>query len=177
MRRNQDRTRLSAPSDSDMKFVIPSALCLYVLTAVPLTTAVAQELAPAKLPPGPGRDTLVRVCGDCHGVDVFEGQRRTRGQWREVVDDMVARGANASDDDTAAIMNYLATVFGHVNVNKASESDIATVLELASTEAAAIVRYRTTSGEFKTLDDLKKVPGFDLSHVEAKKDRITFAGQ
>ena len=160
-----------------MKFVIPSALCLYVLAAVPLTTAVAQEPAPAELPPGPGRDTLVRVCGDCHGVDVFEGQRRTRAQWRKVVDDMVARGANASDDDTAAIMNYLATVLGRVNVNTASESDIAIVLELASTEAAAIISYRTTSGEFKTLDDLEMVPGLDSSKVKAKKERITFAGQ
>jgi competence protein ComEA len=160
-----------------MKFVIPSTLCLYVLTAVPLTTAVAQEISPVELPPGPGRDTLVRVCGDCHGVDVFEGQRRTRSQWREVVDDMVARGANASDDDTAAIMNYVSTVLGRVNVNTATESDIATVLELASTEAATIVSYRTKVGEFKTLDDVKRVPGLDSSTVETKKDRITFAGQ
>lgn len=119
---------------------------------------------------------LVRVCDDCHGVDLFEDQRRTRAQWREVVEDMVSRGANASNDDTRAIIDYLATVLGRVNVNKATESDIATVLELASTEASAIVSYRATSGEFKALDDLKNVPGLDFRKVEARKDRITFSG-
>jgi len=160
-----------------MKLVIASALGVYSLAVASLTAAAGQTPAPAELPPGPGRDTVLRVCGDCHGVDLIEGQRRTRGQWREVVEDMVGRGANASDDETKAIIDYLATALGRVNVNKASESDIETVLELASTEAAALVSYRTKSGEFKSLDDLKNVPGLDFSKVEAKKDRITFAGQ
>ena len=131
----------------------------------------------AELPPGPGKDTLVRVCSDCHGVDLVEGQRRTRGQWKELIDDMVARGANSSDEDVKAIINYLATALGRVNVNKAEASDFQAVLELAESEATAIITYRTSVGEFKAIDDLKKVPGLDFSKVEAKKDRITFAGQ
>ena len=90
---------------------------------------------------------------------------------------MVARGANSSDDDTKTIINYLATLLGRVNVNKALEPDIEAVLELTPTEASAIVSYRTQSGEFKALDDLKNVPGLDFGKVETKKDRITFAGQ
>lgn len=160
-----------------MNLVMVSALCLYSVALASLPAAAGRVPAPAELPPGPDRDTVVRVCGDCHGVDLIEGQRRTRGQWRELVEDMVSRGANASDDDTKAVINYLATALGRVNVNTASESDIETVLELASTEAAAIVSYRTNAGDFKSLDDLKNVPGFDFSKVEAKTDRITFAGQ
>jgi competence protein ComEA len=170
-----ERTRARRAIEN-MKRVIESALCVYSLAVASLAAVTGPAPAPAELPPGPGRNTVVRVCGDCHGVDLIEG-RRTRGQWRELVEDMVSRGANASEDDTKAVINYLATALGRVNVNKASESDIETVLELASPEAAAIVSYRTTAGDFKSIDDLKNVPGLDFSKVEAKKDRITFAGQ
>src|SRR5215216_1461426 len=129
-----------------MKFsLFASTASAFVLTLASVTAAGSAgpvAAMAAELPPGPGKDTLVRVCSDCHGVDLVEGQRRTRGQWKELVDDMVARGANSSDEDVKAIINY-----------------------------------RTTVGEFKAIDDLKKVPGLDFSKVEAKKDRITFAGQ
>jgi competence protein ComEA len=161
-----------------MKFnLFAATVSAFVLALASVTAARPAADVAGELPPGPGRDTVLRVCGDCHGVDVIEGQRRTRGQWREVVEDMVSRGANAADDDTKVVINYLATMLGRVNVNKASESDIETVLDLASTEAAAIVSYRTTAGDFKSIDDLKNVPGLDFSKVEARKDRITFAGQ
>jgi competence protein ComEA len=161
-----------------MRFTLFAATVSALFLALTSVTAARPAGAfAAELPPGPGRDTLLRVCSDCHGVDLIEGQRRTRGQWKELVDDMVARGANATDDDSKAVINYLAAALGRVNVNKASESDIEAVLELAATEAAAIVSHRTKSGEFKALDDLKNVPGLDFSKVEAKKERITFAGQ
>ena len=34
--------------------------------------------------------------------------------------------------------------------------------------------YREKHGKFKTLDDLKKVPGVDAKKLDAKKDRIAF---
>jgi len=40
--------------------------------------------------------------------------------------------------------------------------------------AEAIVAYRQANGDFKTLDDLKKVPGLDAVKVDAQKTRITF---
>lgn len=152
------------------------SVCGFVFAVGTAMTAAPMTMA-AELPPGPGRDTLVRVCSDCHGADLVEGQRRTRAQWKALVDDMVARGANSTDDDAKAIIDYLATLLGRVNVNKAEAADIQAVLELSESEAAAIVTYRTSVGEFKNLDDLKKVPGLDAAKLEAKKDRITFAGQ
>lgn len=154
-----------------------AAVSAFVVAVTSALAARPAAVVAGDLPPGPGRETLIRVCSDCHGVDLMEGQRRTRNQWREVVEDMVSRGANAADDDTKVIINYLATVLGRVNVNKAAESDLETVLELAPAEASAIVSYRTKAGEFKAINDLKNVPGLDFSKVEAKKERITFAGQ
>ena len=161
--------------------VLASSMFTFIVVLTSLTAASGltqpSAAAPLQLPPGPGNDTLVRVCRDCHGLDVIEGQRRTRAQWREVVEDMIGRGANASDEDTKTIIDYLATSFGRVNVNRASESDLQMVLELSGDEASAIVNHRTSSGEFKNLDDLKKVAGLDFSKVETKKDRIAFSGQ
>jgi competence protein ComEA len=47
-------------------------------------------------------------------------------------------------------------------------------LSLARSQAAAIVRYRTQHGDFKSIEDLKRVPGVDVAKIEAKKDRLLF---
>ena len=157
-------------------FAVLVAASLVTLTSVAVAGRTPMPGVAAELPPGPGRETLVRVCSDCHGVDLFEGQRRTRAQWGEVVRDMIARGANAAGDDEKVMIDYLAAVLGRVNVNRGSEADIKTTLELSDAESAAIVSYRTTAGELKSLEDLKKVPGLDFSRIEPRKDRITFSG-
>jgi competence protein ComEA len=180
MPRNQDRTRQSVGSDDVRVIVLGSSLLMWIAVAFTSLTAASSAAQPSaaafsQSQAGPGNDTLVRVCSDCHGLDVIEGQRRTRAQWREVVEDMVSRGANASEDDTKTIIEYLASALGRVNVNRAAESDIQTVLELSPAEASAIVNYRTNSGQFKNVDDLRKVPGLDFSKVDPKKDRIAFA--
>ena len=51
---------------------------------------------------------------------------------------------------------------------------VETGLELSAENAAAIVRYREQNGGFKTIGDLKKVPGVDAAKIEAKKDRVEF---
>jgi competence protein ComEA len=60
-----------------------------------------------------------------------------------------------------------------VNVNKAGELELES-LSLTRAEAEAVVQYRTDKGAFKTLDDLKNVPGLDYKKIEAKKSRIVF---
>jgi competence protein ComEA len=47
-------------------------------------------------------------------------------------------------------------------------------LGLSGKEAAAIVKYRTDKGSFKTVEDLKKVPDLDFKKIEAQKDRLVF---
>ena len=37
-----------------------------------------------------------------------------------------------------------------------------------------IVQRASGNGDFKSIDDLKKVPGIDPVKLEAKKDRLTF---
>jgi competence protein ComEA len=138
-----------------------------------LTLANAQE----KLPPGPGRDTVKRVCGACHSAENVAGMAKTREEWGAVVGEMAADGAQATEAEFNEIVDYLATCFPKtppVNVNKATAKDLETALELTAKEADQIVHYREEKGNFKSLEDVEKVPGVDAKKIEAKKDRLTF---
>jgi len=89
---------------------------------------------------------------------------------------MLQEDTDVSDSDVAIIVNYLATNFPpvKVNVNKAASKELQEGLELKAAEADAIVRYREQKGNFKTLDDLKKVPGIDAVKIESKRDLLEF---
>ena len=139
------------------------------------SVSAAQVAVDDGLPAGEGKETVLRVCGDCHGVDLVSSQYRRRGEWSNLVEDMAGRGGNATPDDVQTIINYGFTHFGLVNVNKAPEADLTKVLQLTPEEAKAVVEFRT-KGEFKTVDDLKKVPGLDAAKVDEQKDHIVFTG-
>jgi competence ComEA-like helix-hairpin-helix protein len=126
------------------------------------------------LPQGKGKDVVEQVCGACHGVDLVSSRRATKEGWGYIVDDMVSRGASATNEQIQMINEYLAKNLGQVNVNKASSAEIASVLDVTSAQADAIVKYRTDSGAFKTVDDLKKVPGLASANLDTKKDRLVY---
>ena len=140
------------------------------------SVSAAQVAVDDGLPAGEGREITQRVCSECHGVDLVSSQYRRRPEWTNLVEDMAGRGGNATPDDIKAIINYGYTHFGLVNVNKAPEADLSQVLQLTADEAKAVVEYRTKQGEFKTVDDLKKVPGLDAAKVDEQKDHIVFTG-
>ena len=83
------------------------------------------------------------------------------------------------DADYNTVLDYLSKAFPAdapkpLNINTASTIDMESALSLLRSQAALIVAYRDKNGKFKSLDDLKKVPGLDFSKIEAKKDRIAF---
>lgn len=138
--------------------------------------AAAWAQSAQDLPAGKGRAEFVRVCGQCHGVEVVIKKANTADGWADVVDDMVSRGAQGTADDFDLVAKYLATHFGpKVNVNKANAKEISTVLELSAADAEAIVHYRETAGSFKDWRDLEKVPHIDMKKLEQEKDRIDYS--
>ena len=137
----------------------------------------AQGVDVSTLPPGEERTLFFRVCSECHGVEDVTTERRTPVEWRGIAADMLTRGAQASDDDLKTIVRYLSRHVGHVNVNRASADDLRTVLELSQEQAEAVVAFRTRQGEFRTTDDVKKVPGVDGRAIEERRDRIVFSDQ
>ena len=152
------------------KFINSSAA---LAAALSITVANAQE----KLPDGPGRETLKRVCGACHSAENVAGMAKTREEWGAVVGEMAADGAQATEAEFNEIVDYLATYFPKIpkiNVNKATAKDLESALELSAKEAEAMVHYREENGSFKSIEDVEKVPGIDAKKIEAKKDRLTF---
>lgn len=96
--------------------VCMTALSIFVLAAevrgqnAPLPTPPSP--APANmLPPGPGHDTMVRVCSGCHAPEIAAQQRLSQEGWKDLVDTMAGRGAQGSDADFAEITAYLAKNF------------------------------------------------------------------
>jgi competence protein ComEA len=128
-----------------------------------------------KLPDGPGKETLQRVCAGCHGAEIVLGKRLSHDGWSEIVANMIQRGAQGTDDEFADIVDYLTnTVSAAIYVNKATAKQLQSGLDISEKEAAAILHYRDEKGDFKTIDDLKKVPGLDAAKIDAKRSNLAF---
>jgi competence protein ComEA len=128
------------------------------------------------LPDAPGKETFVMVCSMCHSPTAVIGKQGTRQWWQSKVTEMLQEVTDVPDSDVDTIVAYLTKNFPivKINVNKASAKDLETGLELTTKESEAIVQYREAKGSFKTLDDLKKVPGLDAVKIESKKDSLEF---
>jgi competence protein ComEA len=161
-------------------FRMSGALGLILAAAVALAAGQeAQVSVPSGegLPDGPGKDVTVRACGPCHETRRAASVRLTRDGWAAVIDNMQTRGAKVSDEEFPVILDYLATHFlgeavQPLNLNTASQIDLEAAGGLLRSEAAAVIRYREQHGRFKTLDDLKKVPGLDFKKIENRRDAI-----
>jgi competence protein ComEA len=144
-----------------------------------LAVAVAATGAWAQLPEGPGKAETAKLCSQCHELDRSISLRQDRAGWQTTMDKMVALGLKGTDKQMQLVVDYLAKNFAaaempRINVNKARAIELESGLSLRRSEAAAIIEYRTKNGNFKSLEDLKKVPGVDVAKIEAKKGRLTF---
>jgi competence protein ComEA len=116
----------------------------------------------------------LRVCGNCHGPDTVVQTLRTRQEWSDVVEQMARFGAEASDRDFDHILDYLVEFYSPIRVNKATAKELESALDVSARVAEAIVTYRSEKGPFKTVDDLKQVPGLEPEKIDARKARLTF---
>jgi competence ComEA-like helix-hairpin-helix protein len=122
-----------------------------------------------------GKAVMERVCTKCHALTATLAQHNTRDRWSQIVDDMVARGAEVTDAEVDIIIDYLAKTQGlKTNVNKANADELARALDVPTATAAAVVQYRRTHGAFKDFEDLKKAPPLAGRDIESKKEAIEF---
>jgi competence protein ComEA len=131
------------------------------------------------LPDGPGKEETQKLCSECHDLDKSVSIRQDRAGWRRTIEKMLAFGAKATDQQFNAVLDYLATNFPaddvpKIDVNKAAAIDFESGLSLRRSQAAEIIRYREKNGPFKSIEDLKRVPGVDVDKIEAKRDRLVF---
>jgi competence protein ComEA len=139
---------------------------------------LSSSIAFAQLAEGPGKDVTLQLCGNCHETDVIQAHRQSRDEWVATIQKMIAAGAEGTEDQFKAVLEYLsknfAPVAATINVNRATAAELGSGLGLSEKEAAAIVKYRTDKGSFKALEDLKKVPDLDFKKLEAQKERLVF---
>ena len=133
----------------------------------------------AQLPEGPGRAETQRLCVQCHELERSISLRQDRTAWQATVDKMTTLGMKATDKEMQAAVDYLAAHYPasdipRLNVNTARAIEFESALSLPRSQAALIVQYRAKNGDFKSIEDLKKVPGVDAAKIEAKKDRLSF---
>lgn len=135
------------------------------------TTAFAQSAADAS--PRREQEVYKAVCGSCHPTEMADGLR-SEIEWRETIEVMQGIGAKGTAEQFEQVLRFLIRTQTKVNVNTATAAEIAPVLDVSSTVAEAVVRRRAEKGEFKTLDDLKKVAGIDAAKLNSRKDRVAF---
>ena len=68
-------------------------------------------------------------------------------------------------------------VEGKVNINTATEAQIALLPGLGPKLATEVVNYRTNNGGFKTIEDIKKVSGVGDKKFEKIKDYVVLEGE
>ncbi len=127
----------------------------------------------------PGREETVRLCSQCHELERSFSLRQDRDGWPTTLNKMTGLGMKAADKDVAVVLDYLAKNYPgeqlpKLNVNKAAAIEFEARLSLKRSEAAKIIAYREKNGPFKSVEDLKKVPGIDVAKIEAKKDGLVF---
>src|SRR5581483_7489326 len=72
------------------------------LAALLLTPVLAEAQTPAG-----AREVFQKVCGACQATETATSQRRTRAQWQESINSMVARGAKGTEEELSLILDYL----------------------------------------------------------------------
>lgn len=63
------------------------------------------------LPPGPGRDTFIRVCSKCHSPSNVMANPQNQQGWEDTITKMVGFGATGTDAELSEILGYLVKNF------------------------------------------------------------------
>lgn len=165
---NMSLLRSSFPSVRSLLLVFAA------LVAMPVGSASAQNM-----PDGPGKAETLKVCSGCHEVTRATSMHLDRAGWQGEMEKMISLGAKGTPEEFESILNYLsknypAEAVPKVRINSARPIELEAGLTLRHSQAAALVAYRAKHGPFKSMEDLKNVPGLDYAYIESKKDRITF---
>src|SRR5258705_592715 len=82
------------------------------------------SMASAQWPDGPGKDLTLQLCGNCHDANIVQAHRQSRDEWIATIQKMMAVGAEGTQEQVTAVLEYLAKNFGPapatLNVEQAS---------------------------------------------------------
>ena len=141
--------------------------------------AAACAWAQPQLPDGPGKEETTKLCTQCHELARSLAPRQDRDGWQATMAKMVGLSMKGTDPEIATVTDFLARNYPApeippLNVNTAAAIQLESRLTLKRSQAAAVIAYREKHGNFKTMEDLKKVPGIDPERFESKREKIVF---
>lgn len=148
---------------------------MHTVVFLSLSLCAAAQQKP-QLPDAPGKETVNKLCSNCHGAEIVLGKPHSEDGWGAIVADMVQRGAKGTDDEFYEVIEYLTKnikALPKINVNKADTKELAAAFDIPDKDADAIVQAREKA-PFKSIDDVKKVPGIDAAKIDAQKTRLEF---
>ena len=118
---------------------------------------------------------VAAVCTACHSSAQFLTAARPYLRWEQTMQDMLDRGAVATDDQLDHILSYLVKNITIVNVNASPPDQLGMTLQIPSAVADDIVAKRTAH-PFTTVEELKAVKGVNVDVIQklAAKKLIAF---
>lgn len=103
---------------------------------------------------------VAAVCTACHSASQFLTAPRPYLRWEQTMQDMLDRGAVATDEQLDQILSYLVKNLTIVNVNSSPGDQLAFTLQVPRSVADEIVAKRAGHA-FANMDELKAVRGID----------------
>jgi len=91
--------------------LIPFAVAFVLTTAGATSPSAGVQDNHPSLPAGEGREVMIRVCSKCHAPELAADQQFDEAGWKELVDQMASKGAEATEAEFDQIVHYLAAAF------------------------------------------------------------------
>jgi mono/diheme cytochrome c family protein len=122
---------------SSRLFVLGGVAVLSLAMAAPLHAQTAPVL-----PPGEGRDIVAVACTQCHGLGTIVQIRDGAAGWRQFVNYMIMKGAQVSDREADAVVQYLTASFGPNSPPAAGAAPAAALAPLPAGTGKELVEAR-----------------------------------
>jgi hypothetical protein len=108
------------------------------------------------------------VCTACHSASQFLTAPRPYLRWQQLLQDMLDRGAVATDEQMDRIFSYVVKNLTIVNVNTSPNDELAYSLQIPGSVADEIVAKRAAK-PFVGIEDLASVQGVNGHVIEMLK--------
>ncbi|BAK78268.1 competence protein ComEA helix-hairpin-helix repeat protein [Pseudogulbenkiania sp. NH8B] len=77
----------------------------------------------------------------------------------------------------ASVLAFCSSAMAAINLNTATQQELESLNGIGPAKAKAIMDYRTKQGPFKTVDELKNVPGIGDKTLEKLRKDIAVSGK
>lgn len=100
-----------------------------------------------------------------------EDFKKTKELEKQVQESCIQKDENSLKND--ACIGEASSNTGLISINTATEEELSSLSGIGPSKAKQIIEYRNSSGPFKTIEDIKQVPGIGESIYAQIKDYIT----